>query len=100
MTKVLEMTFLIHLLVLHLTPTVFSSSHYGRAQKVKHYAGGTSYHHPTDVVATSHPTDAILHAGSARQRKVEHLDNVSSNLYAMIDNPAMSEEYLDRSDVQ
>ncbi|XP_023294586.2 uncharacterized protein LOC111677656 [Lucilia cuprina] len=101
MTKVLEMTFLIHLLVLHLTPTVFStssssSSHYGRAQKVKHYASGTSYHHPTDIGATSHPTDThAAHSINGRQRKVEHVDNVSSNLYAMIDNPSLSEEYLD-----
>lgn len=108
MTKVLKMTLLFHLLVLHLTATVSTSSHYGRAQKVKHYAGGgggggvggvsgPTYHHTADVMAaTSHPTDiSFQHATNARQRKGDHLDNVSSSLYAMIDNPSISEEYLD-----
>ncbi|KAM7354464.1 leucine-rich repeat, immunoglobulin-like domain-containing kekkon 1 protein [Cochliomyia hominivorax] len=108
--NILEMTFLIHLLVLHLTPSVFTSSHYGRAQKVKHYSGAsgggggggstTSYHHQhhnsPDVIVTSHPTATIQHhAINSRHRKLEHVDNVSSNLYAMIDNPSMSDEYMD-----
>lgn len=97
-----EITLLIPLLVLYLTPSVIASSHYGRAQKVKHYAAGGStstyqhHHHNTDNMATSHPTDSLMPAtDNARHRKLQHMESVSSNLYAMIDNPSISEEYLD-----
>ena len=100
MSQALKMAIFIYLLVLHFTSIVFSSSsssHYGRTQKVKHYSGGGhTYHHQTEIISASHPTDANLHTTSSRHHNGEHqIDSVNSNLYAMIDSPVHSEEYLD-----
>ncbi|XP_013098630.2 uncharacterized protein LOC106081300 [Stomoxys calcitrans] len=131
MTKLWKMTLLIHLLVLHLTPTVFcspsptslasssSSSHYGRAQKTKHYAGaGTSYHlskalasssaagaaasasHPTELEHHHHQHQRRQQFGSNSRhlngRKQQHVENVGvSSGYALVDEPTISEEYMD-----
>ncbi|XP_075154009.1 leucine-rich repeat, immunoglobulin-like domain-containing kekkon 1 protein [Haematobia irritans] len=121
MTKLWKTTFLIHLGVLCLTQIVFSSSssHYGRAQKNKHYAGAGSSYHLTKVLASSsasagtavsssHPTDMEHQHHNHRQpyatnarhlngRKQQHMDNVGavSSGYSFVDEPTISEEYLD-----
>lgn len=71
MTKLWKMTFVIHLLVLHLTPTVFcspypssSSSHYGRAQRSRHYSGAGSSYHLTKVLASSSSSSSSSAAAS------------------------------------
>ncbi|XP_058977309.1 uncharacterized protein LOC131802010 [Musca domestica] len=113
MTKLWKMTFLIHLLVLHITTLVFGvsshsspssssssssslTSHYGRAQKIKHYAGsGTSYHFTkalasssavgssyssSSASASSYPTDRAHH--HQQQQQHHHYGSSSRHIGA------------------
>uniref|UniRef100_A0A1A9V871 Ig-like domain-containing protein n=1 Tax=Glossina austeni TaxID=7395 RepID=A0A1A9V871_GLOAU len=104
MMKVLNMTFILQLLALNLTPAVLAT-HYNRAHKVKPYAGGAQQ---SPKITPSYPTDSNVYVSHARppyrKNQVQQYTSIanpnanpngSNGLYAIIDAQSLSDEYMD-----